>query len=502
MTKILALFFLTILSAQLHSQSVDSWEELKNHTAAPEWFADAKLGVYFHWGIYSVPAWGSEWYPRWRYTPDRVGWGQDIYDYHLSTYGDSTHYHDFIPMWSAPNFDAKLWVDMFENMGAKFIGSIAEHHDGFSLWDSEVNEWNSYDMGPRLDVVSAIGEEVKRRGLKYMTTFHHGFHMMFYPKPENSYLRPVSRLNLVYEQRDLLVPQETKYRKLYGNMDYDESNDLWLAKLDEVIEAHCPDYIWMDFGQRFVKESHRQLFLKHYFEKAKQQGKDVVVNTKGDFFPKELAVVNVERSTMPDIQEEVWITDFILGSSWCYNQSKRTAIDPKQAIRMLAEVVSKNGVMLLSAGPMADGTMPKEQIEAMEAIGAWMKRYGEAIYETRPFKTYGEGPTQIRKRPNDPWNEFGALKGGLDELNSQDIRYTQKGKIIYAIQLGWDVENKFRSLSALAKHGASIKVRSVSVLGSEERISWKQTKKGLTLKQPSIMPLEADAAMVYKIELR
>ncbi|RED95995.1 alpha-L-fucosidase [Marinoscillum furvescens] len=483
--------------AQESTESI-SWEELKTHKAAPDWFQDAKLGVYFHWGVYSVPAWGSEWYPRWRYTPDRVGWGEDIYDYHNTTYGDTAHYHDFIPLWKAPHFDAKEWVDMFENMGARFIGAIAEHHDGFSLWDSQVNEWNSAQMGPEIDVVKQIGDEVKSRGLKYMTTFHHGFHMMFYPKQENTWTRPVSNYSLVYDS--VLVPQEERYRKLYCNMHYEEANDLWLAKLDEVIQAHCPDYIWMDFGQRFVKESHRKAFLKHYFDEAKARNKEVVVNTKGHFFPQELAVVNVERATMPDIQEEVWITDFILGSSWCYNKARRTAINPSKAIRILAEVVSKNGVMLLSAGPMADGTMPAEQVAAMEAIGVWMNRYGEAIYGTRPFIVYGEGPTQIRKRPNDNWNEFGALKGGLDELNAKDVRYTRKGNIVYAIQLGWDEEEPNRLLTALKP--TTLKVNQVTVLGIDEKIEWKQTKKGLKVRQPQQQPVAGDAALVYRIVLK
>lgn len=500
MMRLLAFVYCLFIFITVNSQDKsDLWPD---HQAAPEWFADAKLGVYFHWGVYSVPAYGSEWYPRWRYTPDRVGWGQDVYDYHNDTYGDTVHYHDFIPMWQAPNFDAKSWVDMFENMGAKFIGSIAEHHDGFSLWDSEVNEWNSVAMGPRIDVVKALGEEVKKRDLKYMTTFHHGFNMMFYPKLENSYLRPVSRHNLVYEESELLVPQDEKYRKLYGNMDYDEANDLWLDKLNEVVDLHCPDYIWMDFGPRFIKESHRKQFLQHYFEKAEEVGKEVVVNTKGLFFPKELAVVNVERSTMADIQEEVWITDFILGSSWCFNKKNRKAISPEKAIRMLAEVVSKNGVMLLSAGPMADGTMPEEQVHAMEGIGAWMKRYGEAIYKTRPFVVFGEGPTQMHLRPNDPFNEFGALKGGLDELNEKDIRYTRNGNVVYAIQLGWDDEETTRTLLAFANEARDLKVKSVSVLGSEERIKWKNTKSGLQVNQPNEKPAEADAALVYKIEMR
>ncbi|MFI3277683.1 MAG: alpha-L-fucosidase [Rikenellaceae bacterium] len=486
-------------AAEPKTPYTQDWESLKKHNAAPEWFADAKLGIYFHWGIYSVPAWGSEWYPRWMYVPDRVGWGSDVYEYHKKTYGKDFNYHDFIPMWKAPKFDAKQWVDMFEGMGAKFIGAIAEHHDGFSLWDSKVNEWNSVDMGPKINVVKAIADQAKARDMKFMATFHHGFNHIFYPQKECSYTRLVS--NHVIVQANPEVPQDEKYRALYGNMDYDEANDYWLAKLDEVIDEFCPDYIWMDFGQRYIKESHRQKFLQNYFNKAQELNRDVVVNTKGEFFPTELAVVNVERATMEDITKDVWITDFILGSAWCYNKEKRTAINPDMAIRMLAEVVSKNGVMLLSAGPMADGTMPEEQIVAMEKIGEWMKLYGESIYNTRPFIEYGQGVTVLKRDPKDAWNEYGAIKAGLNKLNARDIRYTRKGNTVYALQLGWEPNGLTHNLTAFAEAN-KLKVKSVKVMGSSSRIAWKQTKDGLTVTQPKVKPTRAEAATVYVIELK
>ncbi|PKQ64270.1 hypothetical protein BZG02_05470 [Labilibaculum filiforme] len=496
---IFALFFSLKISNAQEKYTAD-WESLKKHKAAPEWFADTKLGIYFHWGVYSVPAKGGEWYPRWMYVPDRENlWGSEIYEEHKATYGENFDYHDFISMWKAPKFNAKEWVDLFEGMGAKFIGSIAEHHDGFSLWNSEINEWNSANMGPHIDVVKAIAEETQKRDLKFMATFHHGFHNLFYPKPENSFLRPVSKYSLVYDNCE--VPQDEKYRKLYCNMDYDEAQDLWLAKLNEVIETYCPDYIWMDFGQRFIDEKHRQQFLANYFNKATETNKEVVVNTKGDFFPAELAVVNVERATMEDITPKVWITDFILGSAWCYDKTKRTAIHPEKAIRMLADVVSKNGIMLLSAGPMADGTIPEEQIKAMEGIGAWMKLYGEAIYKTRPFVTFGEGTTELKRDPEDAWNEYGAIKQGLSELNAQDIRYTQKGKIVYAIQLGWPGANKETLLTSFADKAKHFKITSISVLGSTEKIAWKRTKQGLKVTSPKQKPMQTDAALVYKIEI-
>ncbi|MBT9188889.1 alpha-L-fucosidase [Zobellia russellii] len=477
------------------------WENLKQHKAAPGWFADAKLGVYFHWGVYNVPANGNEWYGRFMYENDRrKTWGKDVYDYHTKTYGRDVDYHDFIPQWKAEKFSAKRWVDMFENMGAKFIGTIAEHHDGFSLWESEVNPWNSFDKGPKIDVVKQIGDEVKKRNLKFMTTFHHGFHMHFYPKKENSFLRPVSTHSVTYTNPE--VPQEDEYRILYGNTTYEEECDIWLGKLNEVINAYSPDYIWMDFAQGYIQEDYRKQFLANYFNKAQEQNKEVVVNTKGSFFPTDLAVVNLERATVIDIAPEVWVTDFQLGSSWGYNKDKRTALDPKKAIRILAEVVSKNGVMILAAAPMAEGIIPEEQAKSMEGIGAWLNLYGESIYNTRPFVAYGQGPTKMKRNPEDEWNDYGAIKAGLYDLNSADIRYTKKDKTVYAIQLGWPGEKANTVLDVFGNKAKDMEIKSVSVLGSNQKIKWKKTAEGLLVTAPRKMPAEADAALVYKITLK
>ncbi len=495
---LLFLFFITQIGFS-QEKFTPEWNSLKQHNAAPEWFSDAKLGVYFHWGVYNVPANGNEWYGRWMYTPDNTKWGKDIYDYHTKTYGRDKHYHDFIPEWKAQKFNAKEWVDAFEHLGAKFIGTIAEHHDGFSLWNSKVNPWNSKKKGPKIDVVKQIALEVKKRDLKFMTTFHHGFHMVFYPKKENSFLRPLSKHNWVYENVE--VPQDDKYKLLYGNISYQEENDLWLGKLNEVIDAYCPDYIWMDFAQGFIKEEYRKQFLANYFNKAKALNKEVVVNTKGSFFSTDLAVVNIERATMEDITPFVWVTDFQIGSSWGYNKNKRTAIDANKAIRILAEVVSKNGVMILAAAPMAEGIIPEEQLLAMKNIGNWLGLYGEAIYKTRPFVAFGQGPTKLVKNPNDDWNAYGSIKAGLNQLNAHDIRYTTKGKYVYAIQLGWAGAQQELTLSVFAKKAKDLKIKSIKVLGSTERIKWKKTAEGLRVTTPKKAPKYADAAIVYKIEI-
>ena len=504
--SIQSIFFLLILlsfSQSIYAQKhVPEWDNLKEHKPVPEWFADVKFGVYFHWGIYSVPATGNEWYPRWMYVENHEGWGKEVFEYHRKTYGNSFQYHDFIPMWKAPNFNAKEWVDAFEDMGAKIIGSIAEHHDGFSLWDSDVNEWNSKGMGPGIDVLKEISDEVRKRDLKFMATFHHGFHNLFYPKQTGKFPRTYSIDSYMdFHFDSIKVPQDEKYKKLYGNMEMIESYDLWLNKLEEVFQNYSPDYIYTDFGQKYIPEIYRKVFLAKYFNNAQEEGKEVVVNTKGDYFPKELSIVNIERSTIENIAKVPWVTDFVLGSTWAYNKFDRSAIDSKKAIRILVEVVSKNGTLILSAGPKADGSIPEEQLKSMKKIGKWMKLYGEAIYKTRPFLKFGDGPTQLTRDSLDLWNEYGQIKKGLYQLNFKDIRYTYKANVVYAIQLGWNHDKRKRVLKVFANEAKHLKIKKVSVLGSSEKIYWEVTDLGLLVKQPKIKPAEADAALVYKIEL-
>lgn len=497
---IITIISLLCLSANAQQKFTADWESLKQHKAVPQWFSDVEFGVYFTWGVYSVPAEVNEWYPRVMYIHDMDStqkWWWWAHDHHEKTWGKDFHYHDFIPMWKAEHFDAKEWLDQFENMGVQFVGAIAEHHDGFSLWDSKVNPWNAAQMGPQVDIVKAIADETRQRDMKFMATFHHGFHGLYYPKDESSlFLRPNSIRNRSFH--NCKVPQDDKYRLLYGNYSYEEMNQLWLDKLNEVVESVMPDYCWFDFGQKFIAEEYRQQFLADYFNKAEAMGREVAVNTKGDFFPEELAMVNIERSTMADIQDEVWIADFILGSYWSYNKHARYAMSPNVAIRLMADIVSKNGVLLLSAGPKADGTLPEEQVATMEGIGRWMRLYGEAIYQTTPFDEFGQGPTQFI---NPDGNHIVPAEKTMKELNAKDVRYTRKGSSIYAIQLGWDADNSTKLLTAFAK-AKGYKVKSVKVLGSNERIQWEQTPDGLKVTQPKNKPAEADVALVYKIEVK
>ena len=158
-----------------------TWESLKQYKV-PEWFKDAKFGIYFHWGVYSVPTFGTEWYSRHMYLPNSEGWGSEVRDKHIQEFGKDFQYHEFIPQFTAEHFDAVEWAELFKKSGAKYAGPVAEHADNFSMWDSEVNSWNAAKMGPNRDIVGELEKAIKAEGLKYVTTFHHQWNWAWYPK--------------------------------------------------------------------------------------------------------------------------------------------------------------------------------------------------------------------------------------------------------------------------------------------------------------------------------
>ena len=217
----------------------ETWESLTTHEF-PEWFKDAKFGIYAHFGVYCVPAYGNEWYPKRMYDKD-----SHYQKHHIETYGALSKfgYKDFIPMFKGEKFDAEEWAELYKNSGAKFAGPVAEHHDGFSMWDSKVNRWNAADMGPKQDIAGDLIKACRKRDLKIIASFHHSFNIQgYYAKVEGA---------------DTADP---KYGDLYGKFDDPkEAHERWLAKVKEVIDNYQPDQIWYDFGlKKFRTNTSRQ----------------------------------------------------------------------------------------------------------------------------------------------------------------------------------------------------------------------------------------------------
>ncbi|HJN18987.1 MAG TPA: alpha-L-fucosidase, partial [Armatimonadota bacterium] len=349
-----------------------TWDSLSKHPV-PEWFADAKFGIYAHWGAYSVPAFGSEWYARNMYQSK-----SGVHKHHLANWGDPSEfgYKDFIPMFTAPRFDAEEWADLYERSGAKFAGPVAEHHDGFSMWASDVNRWNVGDMGPRRDVTGELVAALRKRGLKIITSFHHAFNIQGYYAAEEGW--------------DTADP---RYGDLYGKFeDPAEAHDRWLAKIVEVIDAYQPDQIWFDFGLAKIPDDYKTRMAQYYYGKEREWGKPVIITRKGDHLPDGVGVLDIERGKMEEKPDFLWQTDdSVSTNSWCHVENLNVK-PAEELVHELIDIVSKNGVLLLNVAPHADGSIPDDQQKLLIGIGDWLRVNGEAIYGTRPWAIHGEGP--------------------------------------------------------------------------------------------------------------
>lgn len=458
-----------------------NWESLKDtRNDEPEWFRDAKFGIYFHWGVYSVPAYDSEWYPRNMYIN-----GQRSHDHHVDTYGSPLEfeYADFVPMFKAENFNAEEWASLFRKAGAQFAGPVAEHHDGFSMWDSKHTPWNVGDKGPQRDITGELANAIRGEGMKFVTTFHHARNNLWKPEGEEwtGHYDHVKR-----NFPSLLHDSENAF--LYGYMPREKFLQLWGNKLKEVVNKYQPDLMWFDSWLDEIPDSVKMDYLAYYFNKAREWNKEVVVTYKQEDLPSDVGVKDFEKGRAGEKLEQAFLTDDTISKgSWCYTEDleiKSTSI----VLHSLIDIVSKNGQLLLNISPKADGTIPENQKQVLLEMGEWLDINGEAIYGTRPWAVYGEGPTKLKEGPFEGFTDAG-------EYTWQDIRYTQKENAVYAILLGWPGANKEVHLKSIA--GNSLNVSEVTILGSNEQLTWQFEDKRLKIETPSRVPDQK--AVVFKI---
>jgi len=504
MKKYLSLILLTLIVACTGPKKPETaeveayeanWESLSQHNASPDWFRNAKLGIYFHWGVYSVPAYGSEWYPRNMHQP-----GHPIYKHHVETYGHPSEfgYHDFVPMFKAENFDAEEWADLFQKAGARFAGPVAEHHDGFSMWDSEATPWNVADMGPERDITGELAQALKKRDMKLITTFHHSKQLQRHDSIHTEDHAPYNWSHYPYVKGMPTSSDDPELQLLYGNMPEDQwLEEIWYGKLKEVIDQYQPDIIWFDYVLDQIPEEYRQKFSAYYLNEAEKLDKEVVIVRKQEDLPINYTVDDLEKSRKNQIGLEPWMTDETISKgSWCYTDN----LDIKgsaDVLHVLIDIVSKNGVLLLNVSPMANGSIPENQKQVLLDMGAWLDAYGESIYGTRPWYTFGEGPTKEPEGHFKNHQEFLKIK-----YSWKDVRYTTRGDLIYATLLGWPGAGEELVLKAFAEDNLSdlLEIATVSLMGSSAELKWNLGPEGLTLNTPEEAPDQM--AVVFKIETR
>ena len=492
----------SVLYAQAGLDSyAPTWESVNRHNpggTAPDWIRDGKFGIYFHWGAYSVAAFQAtsfgEWYPKTMNTP---GTGEN--QHHKEVYGDPAEwpYHFFINgardkagRWvrfepklksMGRQFDPDEWAQLFAAAGARFTGPCAEHHDGYSMWASRKNEWNTQEeIG--LDVVGQVSTAIRKKGLKVVTTFHHAFPVVWKWYPTN---------DLSYWPAQCVSRGDRRLQKLYGKLPAEQGMQLWQDKLEEVIDAYQPDFIYHDVGIIALPERYRLNHLAYYYNRAAQWGKEVLVSFKNEGLNRDCAVLDFEGGATDDIASFFWVCDQNLGpGSWGYVEGMKY-YPAKTVLHSLITIASKNGSLLLNLSPKADGTISSEQKQIALSIGGWLEKFGECIYATRPWATYGEGSAHAAT--------------GAKECTAKDIRFTRNkaNTVLYAIVCGWPGDGAQVKIANLKpSHINLTNLANVELLGETPRtpipLRWNQDQAGLNVTLPATQPYVADA---YPIKL-
>jgi len=433
-----------------------SWDSLESHSI-PTWFKDAKFGVYFHWGPYSVPAYGSEWYPRHMYRE-----GSDINEHHVETHGDPSEYgyKEFIPEFHGDEFDAEEWVDLCEAAGARYVGITAMHHDGFALWDSDITGWNAAEMGPERDIVGDLAEAVHDRDMKFVAAFHHAFRWWYYPREEG------------YDTMD------PEYAGLYAQPHEKGENppeayyEEWRDLTTEVVDAYRPDLIWFDFAwghQPFMEhDEYRRQVIAHYYNRAEEWGKEVGVAHKRQL-PPGVGIVDYERSRREDLSIQPWLTDTSVDrESWGYVEDS----DFKSAKTMITgfvDRISKNGNTLMNVGPRPDGAIPDESAALLREIGAWIETNVESVYGTRPGWEVGEGPTEVTSTE---FEEASSIS-----FTPADKRFLRNEDRYYVVLLDWPedgttaIETPLHRIVAEGSHSQP-EIDRIDLVGGPTDLDW------------------------------
>ncbi|CAN7242149.1 alpha-L-fucosidase [Pseudoduganella sp. LjRoot289] len=471
----------TVIASAAPAQFKPDAESLNTYTA-PDWFRDAKFGIWSHWGPQSVPRAG-DWYARNMYV-----YGTPQYEHHLKNYGHPSKagYKDIIPLWKAEKFDPEALMALYKQAGARYFVSMGVHHDNFDLWNSKHHRWNAVKMGPKRDIVGAWRDAAVRAGLRFGVSEHLGASYAWWAT-SHGYDQIWPQMGVAYDGADPAFADlyHPAHQEPYRNSDswYAKNpawHQQWFNRVTDLLTQYQPDLLYTDGGIPFGEVGRTMVAEFYNRSMAAHQGKlEAVYNHKeigsGEFLRK-AGVQDVERGVMDGINPQPWQTDTSIGD-WFYSEGykyKKTA----DVVYMLADIVSKNGNLLLNVVQYPDGSLPPECQQFVAEMAAWMKVNGDAIYGTRPWKIFGEGPTKA---------ESGHFKEDT-AYTPADIRFTVKGGDLYAITMG--VPAGEVHIASLGKKSVleSRPVKSVSLLGSKAVLKWTQQDDGLVIALPASLP--------------
>jgi alpha-L-fucosidase len=466
------------------------WESLARFQV-PDWYQDAKFGIFIHWGVYSVPAFGNEWYPRNMYKK-----GEPEFAHHVATYGPQSRfgYKDFIPRFTADRFDAAKWAALFKASGARYVVPVAEHHDGFAMYESDVTRWSATRMGPRRDVIGDLARAARAEELVFGLSSHRVEHWWFFDQGK-TFDSDVRNPQFVDFYGPAVDQKTSEAQKTPPDRAFLED---WLARCAELVDKYRPQLVWFDWwiAQPAV-HPYLQQFAAFYYNRGAEWDKGVAINYKkhgGESFPDTAGVLDVERGQLAGIRPLFWQTDTSVSkNSWGYvaNHDYKTV---DSIVDDLVDIVSKNGALLLNIGPKPDGTIPEPEERMLRDIGHWLAVNGEAIYATRPWTIFGEGPTTVVEGP------FADTKRAA--FTADDVRFTRKGQTLYAIALAWPASGvvHIRTLAAGSPH-MKPEIAGVELLGGSRPLTWDRDADGLHIRLPAAPPV-APPAIAFRVSTR
>jgi alpha-L-fucosidase len=493
-----------------------TWDSLLQYEC-PEWYRDAKFGIWNHWSPQCVPEDG-DWYARNMYIQGAKSYGAQInqYDYQLAHYGPPSRfgYKDLCPQWTLLNWQPDELMALYAGAGAKLFLALANHHDGFDTWNSAHHPWNAQNIGPRRDVIGTWAQAARRRGLRFGVTVHQARNWWWF-QPAHGADEAGPYAGVPYDGCLTLADGKGQWwegydpQQLYGpKHPFDALPDVSYVKnfydrTRDLIDQHDPDLLYFDNGLLPLGWGGMCVGAYYYNRSRSRHGGkvDAVMNVKmvPDHLQKSV-VADIERGLSGDILPHPWQSETCIGD-WHYLRPLYEApgefggyMHPREAIHWLIDTVSKNGTFILNVPGKPDGTIDGKERLILERIGAWMSMNGEAIYATRPWKVYGEGPNVVHA---------GSFQGEtIQQLSAKDVRFTRNkaGTVVYAIALGWPEEPMLiRSLgtAAATRPGA---VAHVEVLGTQVRPQWRQTAEGLRIDLSKMSPT-TDYAVALRVHL-